>query len=147
MAYTKEQRHEYYLKQKAKKGKTTNRSYNRKKKIGEWNIVYQSSNNIAILSKYLKFRFYKEGVNVSTYDEVKYEPIRRKIRNSIGCQNITVIEKGFVQLYIKGFENVENAIENADRIIAEYESIYGTEYQNVRSREYKSKKKSSENLE
>lgn len=129
----------YYQRHKA-----SSRDYNKHEKIGEWKIVYQTSKNIAIMSKYLKFRFYTPE---KTYDEMKYEPLRRKIFYSIGCENITTIDKGRIEVYIKGMDNVKSAIDKADEIIAEYERIYGTEYPTSRSRNYVRKKKCAEDLE
>lgn len=143
MAYTKEQRREYYLKHKK-----TKRQYNRREKVDDFKIEVNTTKNIAIIKTYLKFRFYeKVAEGKFVYDEKKYIPIQRKIQYALrDFQNIVVIEKGLLQVYIKGVDNRQKAVEILGNLIQEFENEYGREYENVRSRAY-FKKNADEDLE
>ena len=117
----------------------------KKEKIGDWNIENQKKKDVSILTSYFKFRFYNK--EKKTYNEERYLPIQKKIKKSLGeFDTIIIIEKGQLQVFLKGIENRNKAIEILDSTIQELESIYGAEYENVRSRNYHPIKKTAQNL-
>ena len=117
----------------------------KREKIGNWSIENNKKSDVSILTSYFKFRFYNK--EAKTYDENKYIPIQVKIRKALADFNtIVVIEKGQLQVFLKGIDNRHKAIDILDTTIQGFEKIYGAEYENVRSRNYKPRKKSTENL-
>ena len=103
--------------------------------------------NVSILSCYLKFRFYIDVGGGVIYDEKRYIPIQTQIKKALDeYSTIIVIEKGQLQVYVKGIGNRHKVIEILDKLIQQFENQYGRDYENVRSRKY-GKKKCAENLE
>lgn len=117
----------------------------KKEKIGNWKIENNKKSDVSILTTYFKFRFYNK--ESKTYDENKYLPLQIKIKKALAeFSTIIIIEKGQLQVFLKGIENRRKAIDILDTVIQGFEAIYGAEYENVRSRNYKPRKKCAENL-
>lgn len=142
LAYQKKYREE---KRKMKNKGIVLPKVRKKEKIGNWNIENQKKKDVSILTSYFKFRFYNK--EKKTYNEEMYLPIQKKIKKVLSeFDTIIIIEKGQLQVFLKGIENRNKAIEILDSTIQELESIYGAEYENVRSRNYHPIKKTAQNL-
>lgn len=142
LAYQKKYREE---KRKMKNKGIVLPKVRKKEKIGNWNIENQKKKDVSILTSYFKFRFYNK--EKKTYNEEMYLPIQKKIKKVLSeFDTIIIIEKGQLQVFLKGIENRNKAIELLDSTIQELESIYGAEYENVRSRNYHPIKKLAQNL-